>query len=762
MSRTTVFVDVSDLLRHGARTGIQRVVGQVLPRLAAAADDELELLMLRFDPIEHLYLELDTTSMLAVLAGATDEPEVVGRRDIGAFGTTDVFLDLDSAWNSPLKRSTLYPRLKDAGVTIVSYVYDLVPLKVPEVVHETTSANWVVYLSAVLTWSDLVMSDSRSAERDLLDLKEQLDVRRHIPTLVTRLGCDLPEVSAPGDDELALLEPLTGGRFVLFVGTIEPRKEHLVALRAFDEIAEEYPDVHLVLAGRKGWIRDDTVATITGHPSYGERVHWIQAPSDALLAELYRRATACLYLSRYEGYGLPIAEALAHGRVTVASYGSGMPEVGGDACDFVWHNLVPEVAETLAQYLGDPDLLAARERHIRESFRPLSWDTVTRTIEAALRGLPADGRRLAEGRPERLQLVVLGDHPARLRRALAAWGERTDLATELVVVAPRRALARVRKTPTRVPVVPVDRSLLPAGRGWDDPTLPTGLAELDEVDDVFVLLDETHLPSGEVTLDAFVTPEGRMTAYHLGELTRWTRREDDLDERQRATASILGPRGLELLGYAGDRPQVVDKQLLREAGAWADREAGTSRIGGWSAYLDHAVTTHPSLFDKRAVRTTVEPAFERNPTLQLRNERQLRANDLAHGAIRFAGDAVQLLVAGLPQLMTVAEGTHVSLDIAYQLLARGTAAHDIGLSYRVGDGPVHETGIRRRSDRWDSYESGFVSLAVEGTRRGVHDVEFFLQLDGRPVRAAGLRYLATLVVVGADERPVKYYDRLAR
>ena len=68
----------------------------------------------------------------------------------------------------------------------------------------------------------------------------------------------------------------------------------------------------------------------------------------------------------------------------------------------------------------------------------------------------------------------------------------------------------------------------------------------------------------------------------------------------------------------------------------------------------------------------------------------------------------------------------------------------------------------RRSDRAASYESGFVSLAVEGTRNGLHEVEFFLQLDGRPVRAAGLRYLATLVVIAADERPVTYYDRLAR
>ena len=150
------------------------------------------------------------------------------------------------------------------------------------------------------------------------------------------------------------------------------------------------------------------MATITGHPSYGERVHWIQSPSDALLAELYRRATACLYLSRYEGYGLPIAEALAHGRVTVASYGSGMPEVGGDratTCGTTWS---PRSWRRLPSTSATPTCSQARERHIRESFRPLSWDTVTRTIENALRGLRTDEQRLAAARPDRLQLVVHG------------------------------------------------------------------------------------------------------------------------------------------------------------------------------------------------------------------------------------------------------------------------------------------------------------------------------------------------------------------
>ena len=337
MSRTTVFVDVSDLLRHGARTGIQRVVGQVLPRLAAAADDELELRMLRFDPVEHHYLELDTTSMLAVLAGATDEPEVTGRRDIGGFGPNDVFLDLDSAWNSPLKRSTLYPRLKDAGATIVSYVYDLVPLQVPEVVHETTSANWVVHLSAVLTWSDLATTDRRSAERDLLASRSSSTCACTSRPWSPGSGATFRRCCAVAD-ELACSSRWRAGGPALR-GHDRATKKDLVALGAFDELAEQYPDVHLSsLVARAGsrttpWPRHRA-------PSYGSGA-LDPGTERRPLAELYRSATTCLYLSRDEGYGLPIAEALVHGGLTVASDGSGMPEVGGDSRDYVWHTSSP-------------------------------------------------------------------------------------------------------------------------------------------------------------------------------------------------------------------------------------------------------------------------------------------------------------------------------------------------------------------------------------------------------------------------------------
>ncbi len=817
---TTVYVDLSDMFRHGVRTGIQRVVSQVLPRLAAGADDEFQVRMLRFDPVEHHYDEFDTASALASLVDGTSDPVVVGHRAVDDFQPSDVFLDLDSAWNSPLKRSALYPRLKAAGVTIVSYLYDLVPLKAADVVHETTSANWIVWVSAVLAYSDLVMTDSRSAERDFLELAEELDVGRHIPTVVTRLGCDLPEVPEPTHEELARLEPFAGGRFLLFVGTIEPRKRHALALRAFTELADQYPDAHLVFAGRKGWLSDQTLEMMAGHPLYGERLHWVDSPSDALLETLYERATACIYLSRYEGYGLPIAEALAHGRVTLASQNSSMYEVGGDACDYTRYNTVAEVVETLGQYLGDPELLAARERFIKETFRPLDWDTVSSTIEAVLRGLPRARQLRDRPRPRQLQMVYISNNPAKLERAIPLWDARSSFVSEYVVVAPATMLDRIRSIRSRVPIVAIDEGRILAGReaefraadhqhkNW---MLRSGLVELDEVDDLFVMLDDDNLPLTQVDVDAFITGSGVMRAHYFHDLNRWVHRTSEFDEGQRAIAAALGPAGFELLSYASHQPQLIDKQLFREAVQWADRHAGRSNICEWATYFNHSVTRYPTLFQKRVFRTLNWPGrasdwpqaysprdlifenyysksysiglfkglapsdpaalkiarkraelvpFERTRDLMDQSHRRLQRHELVHGPIRFAADDFQLLVAGIPQVVMMAARSQVWLDVSYQLLGH-REPHDVSLSYSVDGGPARGRRIRRLTDTPQDYETGAASLAISATRPGIYDLEFFLQVDGELIGVEGIRYLAKLVVVGRGQSVESYIDQLA-
>lgn len=821
MSTTTVYIDVTNVLRSGMTTGIQRVVRQVVPRLVARADEELQIRMLRFDSTSHRYEELVTPSALVSLADSEQPAGVEGDRAIGEFAPGDVFLDLDPMWTTPLKRSVLYPALKGAGVTIVSYVYDLVPLQVPAAMGDTTTANWIVWFSAVLAHSDLVMTDSRSAENDFLDWKLRLGVERHIPTLVTRLGCELPSVEPATPDERAVTQPFSGGRFLLFVGTIEPRKQQLLALEAFDLLSREHPDLHLVFAGRRGWINEHVYDTLDQHPLHGSRVHWVESPSDSLLVELYEAATACVYLSLYEGFGLPIAEALGHGRVTIASRGSSMYEVGREACDYTYFDTAPEIADTLAQYLGDADLLRERERHIREVFHPVGWDKVAETIELALRGLPRAAALRSRPRPTGLQLVLVSDNTENLRRAIELYDVRAPFVTEYVVVAPADRLESVSAIESTRPLVVVDESRIIAGReaeflaadaqarSW---MLHAGLVGVGEIDDVFVLLDDDSLPLGEIGVDDFIDEDGRFNAYYFFDLIRWPGRATSFDDGQRATAAALDPEGFELLSYASHQPQIIDKALLAEAVRWADEWAGPTNLCEWSIYFNHAATRYPTLFNKRVFRTLnwpcrpgdwappyppseyrfenfYPPAYstglfegltaadgagqkltrtratmslvERSRQLHQAARPLIARDGLGHGAIRFATDDVQVLVSGLPQLITTAANSVLHLDLSFQLLGVEAKQHEIEIGCRVRDQAEPGTRIRAADQAPVTYETGAASLAIVGRDPGVYDVEYVVRVDGDAVRAQGIRYLAKLVVVAAGEGPVKGYRAIA-
>ena len=184
------------------------------------------------------------------------------------------------------------------------------------------------------------------------------------------------------------------------------------------------------------------------------------------------------------------------------------------------------------------------------------------------------------------------------------------------------------------------------------------------------------------------------------------------------------------------------------------------RRARWLVGVPQPRGDHPSLPLREAcVSDAGLAAFERNATLALRNERQLRANDLAHGPIRFAVTTCSWWWPGCPA-RELAEGTHVTLDLSYQLLDGGTGTHDVGLSYRVDDGPVSMTGsgdvaadrsaTSRGPSHWRWRKTSVVWTTWSSSSSST--------LDPR----SGPARPATLVVVAPDECPAKYYDQLAR
>jgi glycosyltransferase involved in cell wall biosynthesis len=175
-------------------------------------------------------------------------------------------------------------------------------------------------------------------------------------------------------------------QYVLFVGTLEPRKNVPALLRAFARVAGEFPGVQLVIAGGRGWL-DDEIFALHAALGLGARVCFPGFVPPEELPRWYQAATVFVYPSLYEGFGLPPLEALACGTPVIASNTSAIPEVVGDAGLLVDPRDEAALAAALRALLADPARRAAlRAAGLARAAR-FSWARVareTRAVYAAL------------------------------------------------------------------------------------------------------------------------------------------------------------------------------------------------------------------------------------------------------------------------------------------------------------------------------------------------------------------------------------------
>jgi len=144
-------------------------------------------------------------------------------------------------------------------------------------------------------------------------------------------------------------------RYVLCVGTIEPRKDHLTLLRAI-ESSPGFP--LLVLVGGEGWRCRHIVAQIRRLQESG-RVRYLGRVDDEWLPSLYSAAALSVYPSLYEGFGLPVLEAMSCGCPVLCSHSSSLPEVGGDAAFYFRAGDREDLTHKLRELLGDDQRLLA-------------------------------------------------------------------------------------------------------------------------------------------------------------------------------------------------------------------------------------------------------------------------------------------------------------------------------------------------------------------------------------------------------------------
>jgi glycosyltransferase involved in cell wall biosynthesis len=319
--------------------------------------------------------------MVGGLVEATGDDELLGfavtgvrgrRRVRGAFRGLPLRLRLVSvpaghafrtAWSRagrpPVERLTgrldvyhasdwMHPRQR--GGIRATTIHDLVPLHFPDLVHaRTRELHAETYRRAAAC--DIVFANS---EFTAGDVATELGIPRE-RIRVAYPGID--SVFSPDGRRAELGVP-----YVLTVSTLEPRKNVETVLEAFRRLRAERPELELVVAG--------AVAPGAGPPAPADGVRLVGFVPDEQLAALYRGASAFVYASRFEGFGMPVVEALASGTPTVASAHPSLSEAAGDAAFRADETNPDSIAEALEQALTRPE--ERREAGLRHAAR-FTW-----------------------------------------------------------------------------------------------------------------------------------------------------------------------------------------------------------------------------------------------------------------------------------------------------------------------------------------------------------------------------------------------------
>lgn len=307
----------------------------------------------------------------------------------------DALLVLGAPWNrerySDIARWLRDERRMRFGVL----VHDLVPIRHPEWCHRGVPRAFREWYTDLLPFCDIVLANSRHTALDVEAYAREsglvLNGRVQALPVGTGFGAEAGPPSSPMN---GLPEP---GSYVLFVSTMEARKNHALAVRIWslllDEVAAgkrspgSVPD--LVFAGRVGWLVADLLAQLDHTEWLGGRVRLVRDPTDAELRALYAGSLFTFFPSLHEGWGLPVTESLALGKPCLCSDAASVPEAGGALCRYFDPESLGSAYRAVVSVLDDRPGLARWEEQVRREFRPVPWTQTARALLDAVAGLEA-------------------------------------------------------------------------------------------------------------------------------------------------------------------------------------------------------------------------------------------------------------------------------------------------------------------------------------------------------------------------------------
>lgn len=364
-----ILVDISILSQSDARSGIQRVVRSILNEWLQNPP-----VGYRIEPVYATttrgfrYARNFTCNFLKY-------PYAIGEDEPVDFSPEDIFFGLDLAPQYVIQYDYFLHHMHRHGVRVLFMVYDLLPIIFPHFwknnsklisLHEQWLHTIIKYEGAVCI--------SRAVASELTNwMTAEGLYQKNFDIHWFHLGADIcnsvPSLSTP-DENYPTLDKLCRGTTFLMVGTLEPRKGHAQVLDAFEQLWKERDDVRLIIVGKEGWLADDLVSRIKGHPQLKKHLLWMQSISDEYLEKVYAASTCLIAASYGEGFGLPLIEAAQHKLPIIARDIPVFREVAGEHAYYFKGTTANVLARSILTWL---ELYASGRQPTSNTMPWLTW-----------------------------------------------------------------------------------------------------------------------------------------------------------------------------------------------------------------------------------------------------------------------------------------------------------------------------------------------------------------------------------------------------
>ncbi len=256
-------------------------------------------------------------------------------------------------------------------VPSIYVLHDLAYLHYPNEIPNTVLQFYKKYIPQYVAKAAHIISVS---EHGAQDLQQQFPKVQKQNISVVGNGCrQIFQALSSEDKKATRIKHSNGKPYLFFVGAVQPRKNIRRIIEAFDYVAKEFPDTQLLIAGRHAW-KTDTIKEAYEASTYKDNIQFLGFVEDSELAKLMASTEALVYPSLFEGFGVPVLEAMHCDVPVISSKGSSMAEVVGEAGLLVDPTSVEQLGAAMRTVIADKNLaqqLIAKGQIQRQKF---SWD----------------------------------------------------------------------------------------------------------------------------------------------------------------------------------------------------------------------------------------------------------------------------------------------------------------------------------------------------------------------------------------------------